>query len=108
MSQLTATALLLLDAEMPGGYKPGSVIFDYLLAGYYEDDNLIFIAKIKNGFTPALRRKGAEHFKGFNTTRRPLCESPRTTERATRRGDNSRGYEEDSVAETRISMRDVS
>jgi bifunctional non-homologous end joining protein LigD len=52
-----------------GGYKPGSVVFDYLLAGYYEGPDLIFIAKIKNCFTPALRRKVAENFKRLETSR---------------------------------------
>ena len=35
-----------------GGYKPGSIGFDYLLVGYYDGKDLIFIGKIKNGFTP--------------------------------------------------------
>ena len=38
-----------------GGYKPGAVGFDYLLAGYYQGKNLIFIGKIKNGFSPPYR-----------------------------------------------------
>jgi bifunctional non-homologous end joining protein LigD len=58
------------------GYKPGSVGFDYLLAGYYEGKDLIFIAKIKNGFTPALRKKVAENFKGLSTTRCPFANLP--------------------------------
>src|SRR5829696_297368 len=59
-----------------GGYKPGPVVFDYLLAGYYEGKDLIFIAKIKNGFTPALRRKVAENFKALKTTRCPFANLP--------------------------------
>jgi len=59
-----------------GGYKPGAVVFDYLLAGYYEGKDLIFVAKVKNGFTPALRRKVAESFKGFKTTRCPFANLP--------------------------------
>ena len=58
------------------GYKPGPVGFDYLLAGYYEGKDLIFIAKIKNGFTPALRKKVAENFKGLSTTRCPFANLP--------------------------------
>ncbi len=58
------------------GYKPGPVGFDYLLAGYYEGDDLIFIAKIKNGFTPALRRKVAESFAGLKTTLCPFANLP--------------------------------
>ena len=59
-----------------GGYKPGSVSFDYLLAGYYEGKDLIFLAKIKNGFTPALRRKVAENFEGLRTIRCPFANLP--------------------------------
>src|SRR5215207_3206144 len=58
------------------GYKPGSVIFEYLLAGYYEGKDLIFIAKVKNGFTPALRRSVAESFKGLETNRCPFANLP--------------------------------
>ncbi|MBV9266747.1 MAG: non-homologous end-joining DNA ligase, partial [Acidobacteriaceae bacterium] len=36
-----------------GGYRPGGKNhFDNLAVGYYEGDQLIFIAKLKNGFTP--------------------------------------------------------
>ena len=59
-----------------GGYKPGTIVFDYLLAGYYEGQDLIFIAKIKNGFTPALRRKIAESFKSIKTARCPFANLP--------------------------------
>jgi bifunctional non-homologous end joining protein LigD len=59
-----------------GGYKPGTIVFDYLLAGYYEGKDLIFIAKIKNGFTPALRRKIAENFKSLKTARCPFANLP--------------------------------
>ena len=59
-----------------GGYKPGPVVFDYLLAGYYEGTDLIFIAKIKNGFTPALRRQVAESFKSLKTALCPFANLP--------------------------------
>ena len=39
-----------------GGYKPGQYGFEYLLAGYYEGRNLLFVGKIKNGFVAALGR----------------------------------------------------
>lgn len=53
-----------------GGYKPGSTEFEYLLVGYYEGKDLIFIAKIRNGFTPALRLEIA---KNFSKLRRAVC-----------------------------------
>jgi bifunctional non-homologous end joining protein LigD len=58
------------------GYKPGPVAFDYLLAGYYEGKHLVFIGKIKNGFTPALRRKVAERFKRLETKVCPFANLP--------------------------------
>jgi ATP-dependent DNA ligase len=51
-------------------------IFEYLLVGYYENKNLMFIAKIKNGFTPALRRQVGEHFVGLETRLCPFTNLP--------------------------------
>jgi bifunctional non-homologous end joining protein LigD len=59
-----------------GGYKPGANGFEYLLVGYYEEKDLIFIAKIRNGFTPALRREIATHFGGLKTPRCPFANLP--------------------------------
>lgn len=59
-----------------GGYKPGSNTFDYLLAGYYEGKKLMFVGKIKNGFTPVLRRKVAEQFRGLETDVCPFANLP--------------------------------
>ena len=58
------------------GYKPGSNGFDYLLVGYYEGKNLIFIAKIRNGFTPALRREIAAKFGPLRTSQCPFANLP--------------------------------
>jgi bifunctional non-homologous end joining protein LigD len=68
-----------------GGYKPGPNEFDYLLAGYYEGDDLIFVAKIKNGFVPALRREVAKHFKGLKTKVCPFANLPEP--KSARRGE---------------------
>ena len=59
-----------------GGYKPGGDGFEYLLVGYYEGRALIFIAKIRNGFTPALRRDVARRFAGLRTSRCPFANLP--------------------------------
>jgi bifunctional non-homologous end joining protein LigD len=59
-----------------GGYKPGNIGFDYLLAGYYDGKDLIFIGKIKNGFTPPLRRKVAQSFRGLKTNLCPFANLP--------------------------------
>jgi bifunctional non-homologous end joining protein LigD len=59
-----------------GGYKPGTNGFEYLLVGYYEGKDLIFIAKIRNGFTPMLRRKVAQKFAGLRTSECPFANLP--------------------------------
>ena len=59
-----------------GGYKPGTNGFEYLLVGYYEGKDLIFIAKIRNGFTPLLRREVAQKFPGLRTSRCPFANLP--------------------------------
>ncbi|HJP90824.1 MAG TPA: non-homologous end-joining DNA ligase [Pyrinomonadaceae bacterium] len=59
-----------------GGYRPGANGFEYLLVGYYEGKELMFIAKIRNGFTPALRRDVAQHFVPLKTSRCPFANLP--------------------------------
>ncbi|HJT67260.1 MAG TPA: non-homologous end-joining DNA ligase [Pyrinomonadaceae bacterium] len=59
-----------------GGYKPGTHGFEYLLVGYYEGRDLIFIAKIRNGFTPALRREIATKFAKLKTSHCPFANLP--------------------------------
>jgi bifunctional non-homologous end joining protein LigD len=59
-----------------GGYKPGANGFEYLLVGYYEGKDLIFIAKIRNGFTPALRRDIARNFARLRTVKIPFANLP--------------------------------
>lgn len=59
-----------------GGYKPAPNGFDYLLVGYYEGKDLIFIAKIRNGFTPALRREVARNFPRLRTSQCPFANLP--------------------------------
>lgn len=59
-----------------GGYKPGTNGFEYLLVGYHEGKDLIFIAKIRNGFTPALRRDVAKQFVNLRTSECPFDNLP--------------------------------
>jgi bifunctional non-homologous end joining protein LigD len=40
-----------------GGYTIGSQTFDALIFGYYEEGRLIYAARTRNGFTPAVREK---------------------------------------------------
>jgi len=40
-----------------GGYIPGPHGFDSLIVGYYQGKDLIYVARVRNGFVPALRRQ---------------------------------------------------
>jgi len=40
-----------------GGFVPGSLGVESIILGYYEEKNLVYVAKIKNGFVPLTRRK---------------------------------------------------
>ncbi len=68
-----------------GGYKPGKDHFDYLLVGYYERGKLIFNAKIKNGFIPAIKDKLFRRFRGLGASRCPFANLPEP--RNARRGE---------------------
>jgi ATP-dependent DNA ligase len=59
-----------------GGYIPGSHVFDSLLVGYYDGDRLTYIAKVRNGFTPVLRRDVAKRFKGLEIAKCPFVNLP--------------------------------
>lgn len=60
-----------------GGYKPsGKDHFDNLAIGYYDQDRLIFIAKLKNGFTPALKDEIFARFNGFEAKVCPFANLP--------------------------------
>ncbi len=38
-----------------GGYTIGTKTFDALVVGYYEDGQLVYVGRTRNGFTPAMR-----------------------------------------------------
>ena len=40
-----------------GGYTPGQHGIDAIIVGYYGDDGLTYVARIRNGFVPASRRQ---------------------------------------------------
>ena len=53
-----------------GGYTPGSHGFDALLLGYYENGDLLYASRTRNGFTPATRQ---ELFKRMRPLRIETC-----------------------------------
>jgi bifunctional non-homologous end joining protein LigD len=58
-----------------GGYTPGNP-FDALIVGYYEGDDLLYAAKVRNGFAPQLRREVASRFKGLEVDTCPFANLP--------------------------------
>jgi DNA ligase D-like protein (predicted ligase) len=61
-----------------GGYTPGGTNFDGILVGYYEARELVYVAKVHAGFTPAVRDAVFKRFRGFETKRCPFANLPET------------------------------
>jgi bifunctional non-homologous end joining protein LigD len=60
-----------------GGYRAGKNDFDNLPVGYYDDaSRLIFIAKIKNGFTPDLKKQVFDRLRRLETKVCPFDNLP--------------------------------
>ena len=59
-----------------GGYTIGSKTFDALIFGYYEGDQLIYVARTRNGFTPALRQQLFRRFHGLEIKECPFGNLP--------------------------------
>lgn len=53
-----------------GGYTIGTKTFDALIFGYYDGDRLMYVARTRNGFTPAMRQ---QLFKRFQPLEIPTC-----------------------------------
>ena len=53
-----------------GGYTLGTKTFDALICGYYEGSRLVYVARTRNGFTPAVRE---QLFRKFRTLEAAAC-----------------------------------
>jgi ATP-dependent DNA ligase len=58
-----------------GGYVPSDP-FESLIVGYYQRDKLIYVAKVRNGFVPRVRREVAQRFKGLEIPDCPFANLP--------------------------------
>jgi DNA ligase D-like protein (predicted ligase) len=58
-----------------GGYTLGNP-FDALVFGYYEHDRLMYVARTRNGFTPASRQRLFERFRGLEVPGCPFVNLP--------------------------------
>ena len=69
-----------------GGYFPGAHGFDALLVGVYEKKELIFVAKVKDGFVPRIRDELFPALKALQTAQCPFVNLPE--KRASRWGES--------------------
>jgi bifunctional non-homologous end joining protein LigD len=49
-----------------GGYVPAPKNFDSIVVGYYEGKKLIYVARVRNGFTPTSREVLFKRFRGLD------------------------------------------
>ena len=59
-----------------GGYTLGTKTFDALICGYYEGDRLMYAARTRNGFTPAVREQLFRAFRGLESATCPFVNLP--------------------------------
>jgi len=59
-----------------GGYVSAPNNFDSIVVGYYEGHQLIYVARIRNGFTPASRAALFKHFRGVERQGCPFQNLP--------------------------------
>ena len=61
-----------------GGYMPGPHGLDSVIVGYYKGDDLIYVARVRNGFVPASRRRVFEQLRPLVTPNCPFVNLPET------------------------------
>ena len=59
-----------------GGYTVGTKTFDALVFGYYEGAQLMYAARTRNGFTPAVREQLFKKFRGLEIDECPFANLP--------------------------------
>jgi DNA ligase D-like protein (predicted ligase) len=69
-----------------GGYIPGPHGFDSLIVGYYRGNDLMYVARVRNGFVPASRRHVFEKIRGLASSTMPFVNLP--DEHPSRWGEN--------------------
>jgi bifunctional non-homologous end joining protein LigD len=62
-----------------GGYTRGTATFDALIFGYYNAGRLIYAARTRNGFTPALRAQLTRRFRELEVPDCPFANLPEAT-----------------------------
>jgi ATP-dependent DNA ligase len=79
-----------------GGYVPAPKNFDSIIVGYYERNDLIYVARVRAGFVPALRVKVFERFHKLEIKTCPFSNLPQRE-----KGRWGQGLTADKMAECR-------
>lgn len=61
-----------------GGFTPGPHGLDSIIVGYYQGEDLVYVARTRNGFVPATRRRVFEKLKPLITDKCPFVNLPET------------------------------
>jgi DNA ligase D-like protein (predicted ligase) len=61
-----------------GGFTPGRHGLDAIIVGYYRGDDLVYVARTRNGFVPASRRRVFEKLRPLVTADCPFVNLPET------------------------------
>jgi bifunctional non-homologous end joining protein LigD len=61
-----------------GGFTPGPHGLDAIIVGYYRGDDLVYVARTRNGFVPASRRSVFEKLRPLITPKCPFVNLPET------------------------------
>jgi bifunctional non-homologous end joining protein LigD len=61
-----------------GGYIPGGRGIDSIIVGFYQERNLVYVARVRNGFVPATRRMVFEKLKPLVRSDCPFVNLPET------------------------------
>jgi DNA ligase D-like protein (predicted ligase) len=59
-----------------GGYVPGTHGLDSVIVGYYKGDDLVYVARVRNGFVPASRRQLFEKLRPLVSPECPFVNLP--------------------------------
>jgi ATP-dependent DNA ligase len=61
-----------------GGFIPGPHGIDSIIVGYYRGNDLVYVARVRNGFVPATRRTVYEKLRPLitDTARSSICRKP--------------------------------
>ena len=59
-----------------GGYIPGALGVDAIVVGYYRGEDLLYVARVRNGFVPASRRQVFARLKPLLTPKCPFANLP--------------------------------